>query len=237
MYRDFAPEVSGFRSLVQLGYNDSAVGPRWQTGLYENGYCDACLSPLGVRTAAPLVVTKLPRADIANFYQVMGRHLLVSDRLLSLFTKAEVSRLRPRPIVLSSKSSRHRQFFEVTGHPIGSHVAVVGGALWELASWRCPHCGFLALNGFHPRLPQKALYNSFVSEADLPSREGGAFFVAHSGSLGITMSEKRWASFRVSAAGISLWPTRVFVIPEHHALRDAEVRIEKQANGPLRRDT
>lgn len=216
--------------LVEIGWNDCAVGPKYQD-LYEGGYCDACLAPIGPRNSARLEVSKTPKSDICGFEQRVNQIHLVSDVVLAAFSVAEQAAVGPRGVSFQKKSSVRRNFHEVTGAPVISHVGVLGGKYLRLATWQCSSCGYRAFSCTHPSLTDTARASCFVARSDITFDIDQAFLARDAlGRTRICMSFARFRRLVDDLPGVSLWPSRVFCLSDEEVDRCPRTPLLDDAN-------
>lgn len=99
-------------ALVTLSWNEAAEGQKWQVGLFEDGYCEACRSGIGKRTSTSLTADTFPKGNIGGFNQVMFSPLLLSEDFLSLFTEIERESFGLIEVVPTKK--RKKDFLKLT---------------------------------------------------------------------------------------------------------------------------
>lgn len=228
------PQPSGISkyanpALVTLSWNDDSEGKKWQEGLFERGYCDACKGGMGKRMSTNLKVETFPRRNIGSFNQIMFSPLLISEDFLSLFTDSERGSFGLIEVISTKKTKK--RFFEVNGLAALKQVGVKGGKYNSLASWECRSCGHKSFSCTHPDMPNNYKYSDFVSKSDLPSDLSKAFVIEDNiGRKMICMSLKQWKMINnhKNAKGVSA--DRIYVLPDDQADRNPTVRIETNAN-------
>lgn len=216
-------------ALVSLSWNETAEGEKWQEGLFEGGYCEACRGGIGKRSSKSIIVESLPRGNIGDFNQVMFSPLLLSEDFLSLFSESEIESFGLIEVITTKK--RKKKFYEVNGEAVLKQVGVKGGKYNSLVSWQCPSCGHKSFSCTHPEMPDNYKYTDFISKSDLPSDLNKAFIIEDNlGRKVICMSLKQWKKVNnhKNAKGVSA--DRVYVLPEEQVDRKPFVRIETNAN-------
>lgn len=216
-------------ALVTLGWNDEAVGEKWQEGLFEGGYCKGCRAGIGKRTTTSLKVDILPKGDIGSFYQLMFSPLLLSERFVSLLSDSEKGKLGLQEVTCTKK--KNRRYYEVNGLPTLKQVGVKGGKYHSLSSWQCKSCGYKSFSCSHPEMPDNYKYSDFCSKSDLPDDIVESFVIEDSiGRKMLCMPLKRWQQLSNHKNAKGVLADRIYVLPEEQIERDPSVRIEDIAN-------
>jgi len=215
-------------ALVTLSWNESAIGEKWQEGIFENEYCSDCKAGIGLRTTKPLKIDKFPKGNIGGFNQIMFSPVLLSSDFVGLLTDIESSNLGLIK-VLSSKS--RNVFYEVNGTPRLKQVGVLGGEYNQLNSWECTSCGHKSFSCSHPEMPDNYKYSNFCCVDDLPKNINEAFVIEDNiGRKNVCMALSRWNELKglKHTKGISV--SRLFVLPKDQIEREPKVRLEDCAN-------
>lgn len=216
-------------ALVTLSWNETAEGEKWQNGIFEGGYCEACKGGIGNRTSKSLTAESFPKGNIGGFNQIMFHPLLLSEKFLSLFSDSERASFGLIEVVATKKCER--RFFEVNGKAVLSQVGVRGGKYNSLSSRECQTCGRKSFSCTHPDMPDNYKYSDFLSESDLPKNLSNSFVIEDNiGRKMICMPLKQWKTIsnHPNAKGVSA--NRIYILPEEQVERDPSVRIEANAN-------
>lgn len=131
---------------------------------FEGGLCEHCLMPLGPRTAVPLLVSAVTGGRNAASVRLANAGggpalIIVSERLLAIFTDRERDAFEWRPVAGASK---RRHFVEMI--PRIASMPYVSPSGLATRYGRCETCGFVWTSPTHG----KGLPDYYVSEADLP---------------------------------------------------------------------
>ena len=216
-------------ALVTLSWNESAEGQKWQEGLFEGVYCEACKGGVGKRTSKNLTAETFPKGNIGDFNQVMFSPLLLSEDFLSLFTDSERDSFGLIEVISTKK--RKKRFFEINGLAALKQVGVKGGKYNLLASWECQSCGHKSFSCTHPNMSDNYKYSGFCSKSDLPSNLNNAFVIEDNiGRKMICMPLKQWKMINNHKNTKGVTADRLYVLPDDQVDRNPSVRIEANAN-------
>jgi hypothetical protein len=192
-------ELSAFLEPAIVCITGNAGGVRADPqGLFNDGYCERCGAPKGVRTDKALV------ADVGS--EDVGAAMLVtkpsyartrlhyfSERFLDLLKPSERDRFTWKPLERGPRA--RKVYYElVAADLVVPKVGVTGlpvaGAPGKPGGWRCGQCGFAVIP--HYGSWGEAWPLDYVCGTDLPEPLPSCFALPSGRALSLCMRERRW---------------------------------------------
>lgn len=211
--------------ILVLGYNESSDAQNISADLFINGLCPTCRKPFAGRTETQLIISRLPKNNVAGTRNWSPGIFLFSEPFAGLLTAEEKLNLGLREV--SSRTGSERKFFEVTGTPIARFVGVKGATYSPLSCWKCPVCG---ASRIYPRMPPGKLFqfHEFVCRKDLPNPMPTIFVLGgHGMSLTPCVLRNRWQQIISKSETKGIATSRIGVIGEDIADYDPPLPVYK----------
>ena len=159
-------------------------------GLYQNGICPRCRSPVGQRTDRPLSIRSIWPGDLSysSDQRMRARVWVVSDRFLELLTRRERAQFDIRQVTMPLGT--RKAFFEVLPRRF---VPQAGVKNWSVsAGWYCGRCQARAFS-YDEQLGD--ILRTIVCRSSLlPAKP--LLFVGDAGSFKIAVARDRWDEWR-----------------------------------------
>jgi hypothetical protein len=186
---------------------------------YTGGFCTQCGWPIGSRTAVPLQVFTKSWPEELDVFRAAHSHcgcvLVVSDRILGIFSAEERKFFETRPIQNPGGAAKH--FFEIlpkhfVPHATGNDLAPSG--------WHCPACDRNYI--VHPKT--LGYGTQAACDSDIGTPAPPIFFLGDPGRYSMCLSRARWEKLKAELHKFDLVSRLLAVIPE--AERDSATGLK-----------